>query len=118
MSVDPAPDLLRCPTCSAAQAASAECRRCKCDLSLYVAALEHRRACRQRTLAALRAGRYDEALDAAHQYAALTPDQDAVRWIAVAHALSGDFAAALRAAAPPHTAGRSAMGGPEGRAQR
>jgi hypothetical protein len=87
-------DLVRCPTCTATQPAAAECRRCKCDLTLYVAALAQCRMWKQRTLQALHHGRYDEALEAAYRYANLSPDRDAGRWIAIAHLLRGDFAAA------------------------
>lgn len=88
------PDLIRCPTCAATQEPGAECRRCKCDLSLYLAALERCQEWKRQTLSALRDGRYDDALEAAHHYATLSPDRDATRWIAVAQLLSGDFAAA------------------------
>ncbi len=88
-------DLVRCPTCTARQTPAAECRRCKCDLTLYVAALAQCGWWRQRALRALRDGRYDEALEAAHRYASLSPDRDAARWIAVAHLLRGDYGAAL-----------------------
>jgi hypothetical protein len=88
------PDIVRCPTCTATQPAAAECRRCKCDLTLYVAALAQCRIWKRRTLQALRDGRCDEALAAAYRYASLSPDRDASRWIAIAYLLRGDFAAA------------------------
>ena len=88
-------DLVRCPTCTATQAPAAECRRCKCDLGLYIAALAQCRLWKRHTLQALRDGHYDEALEAAHRYARLSPDRDAARWITVAHLLRGDYAAAL-----------------------
>ena len=88
-------DQIRCPTCAAIQSLAAECRRCKCDLSLFLATLQSCRWWKRQVLEALREGRYDEAVQAAQQYATLSPDRDAVRWIAVARLLQGRFADAL-----------------------
>ena len=87
--------LIRCPTCAASQPPAAECRRCKCDLDLYLAALAGCRSWKRIMLRQLRERRYDDALQAARHYATLSPDHDAVRWIAVIHLLAGRFAAAL-----------------------
>ena len=89
--------LIRCPTCAATQPAASTCRRCKCDLDLYLAALECHRGWKQLILQRLRDQRYEESLQAARHYATLSPDHDVVRWIAVAHLLSGNFIAALAA---------------------
>ena len=88
---------IRCPTCAATQPPAAECRRCKCDLSLYLATLDHCRWWKCLLLRRLRDRRYDDAMQAARHYATLSPDNDVARWIAVAHLLSGRFAAALAA---------------------
>lgn len=90
-------NLIGCPTCAATQPPAPACRRCKCDLTLYLATLERRDWWRQLILQRLRDRRYEEALQAAHQYTTLSPDHDVVRWIAVAHLLSGNFIAALTA---------------------
>lgn len=88
-------DQIKCPTCAATQSLAAECRRCKCDLSMYVAALRSRRWWKHRVLTALSEQRYDEAIHAAQHYAAFSPDRDALRWTAVAYLLQGRFAEAL-----------------------
>lgn len=90
-------DQIKCPTCAATQPPAAECRRCKCDLSMYVAALRSRHGWKHRVLTALSEERYDEAIYAAQQYATITPDRDARRWTAVAYLLQGRFAEALNA---------------------
>jgi hypothetical protein len=95
MTNSPDDGLIRCPTCTASQPPAAECRRCKCDLDLYLATLDNCRAWRRMMLRQLRVGRYDDALQAARHYATLSPDSDAIRWIAVIHLRSGRFAAAL-----------------------
>lgn len=107
---------LRCPTCGARQAPSAECRRCRCDLSLLLAALEHQRALHRRVLRDLRDGRFAEALRTARRRAELSPDRDAARLLAVCYLFEGHFRAALglaenqgRAVAYRRTAG---PGGP------
>jgi hypothetical protein len=88
-------DQIRCPTCAATQSPAAECRRCKCDLSLYLTTLRSCQWWKRQVLVALREGRYDHAVQAAQQYATLTPDRDAVRWIAVARLLQCRFEEAL-----------------------
>ncbi|NLF70444.1 MAG: hypothetical protein GX575_15535 [Candidatus Anammoximicrobium sp.] len=93
---EPAPGQFRCPTCGARQDWSDVCRRCKCDLSLTVAAHRRRSQLRTRCLAHLRADRLDAALSAATELHALTPDDDATRLLAVARLLHGDYAAALQ----------------------
>jgi hypothetical protein len=70
---------------------------------MYVAALRSRRWWKHKVLTALSEERYDEAIHAAQQYAALSPDRDAVRWTAVAHMLQGRFAEALRTLDTPST---------------
>ncbi|MHB0958115.1 MAG: tetratricopeptide repeat protein [Pirellulaceae bacterium] len=93
--------LIHCPTCAAAQPAAAECRRCKCDLNLYLDTLGRRRAWKRVLLQRLRDHRYDEAMQAARHYATLSPDSDAARWIAVILLLSGRFAAAVEFVSQP-----------------
>jgi hypothetical protein len=89
--------LIRCPTCTATQPPAPACRRCKCDLSLYLATLDGCRQWRQLILQQLGDRRYEQALEAARQYATLSPDHDVARWIAIAHLLSGNFLAAVTA---------------------
>ena len=91
-----APDEFRCPTCGARQSWADVCRRCKCDLSLAVAAYRRRSRLRARCLVQLRAGQPDAALRAANELHALAPDADSIRLLAVAHVLHGDYAAAVR----------------------
>lgn len=86
---------LRCPTCGARQAPSAECRRCRCDLSLLLATLEYQRALHRRTLRGLCDGRLADALRTARRRAELSPDRDAARLLAVCHLFGGNFRAAL-----------------------
>jgi len=86
---------LRCPTCGARQAPSAECRRCRCDLSLLLATIEHQRALHRRVLRDLRDGRFAEALRTARRRAEVSPDRDAARLLAVCHLFEGNFRAAL-----------------------
>mgnify|MGYP001084846287 CR=1 FL=1 len=92
---EPAPDDFRCPTCGARQGWSDVCRRCKCDLSLAVAAHRRRSQLRTRCLAQLRAGQLEAALRAAGELHALAPDADSLRLLAVARLLQGDYAAAI-----------------------
>ena len=89
-------DDMRCPTCGARQALAEICRRCKCDLSLTVAAHRRRSQLRTRCLVQLRAGQPDAALRAANELHALAPDADSIRLLAIAHLLHGDYAAAVR----------------------
>lgn len=96
--LDPADNKpIRCPTCGAHQPPAAECRRCKCDLQLYVASLQSCQWWRRQVLERLRDKRFDEALQAARHYATLSPDSDAARWIGVIQLLRGSFAQALSA---------------------
>lgn len=88
-------DEIRCPTCGARQAPSAECRRCKCDLDLYVSALDERERWRFETLRRLRDAEYSEAVNAARRCWSLSPDEDAARLLAVASLLAGRFYDAL-----------------------
>jgi hypothetical protein len=86
-----------CPTCGAAQPAAAECRRCKCDLGLYVAALRERERSRVIALGLVREGAYSAAAEAASRYRAVSPDQDARRLVAVACLLAGRYDVAMDA---------------------
>lgn len=88
---------IRCPTCGANQPRAAECRRCKCDLNLYVTTLQSCQWWKRQVLERLRDGRFDEALRAARHYATLSPDPDAARWIAVIQLLRGSYSEALSA---------------------
>ena len=90
-------DEIRCPTCGARQAPSAECRRCKCDLSLYCSVLDQRDQWRLEALRRLRAGRFAEAIEAARCCWTLSPDEDAARLLAVANLLAGRFEDAVEA---------------------
>lgn len=90
------PGELRCPTCGARQAWADVCRRCKCDLSLVVAAYRRRNELRTQCLAELRRHRPDAALRATGELHALAPDADSTRLLAIAHLLHGDYAAAVQ----------------------
>lgn len=92
---EPPPDEFRCPTCGARQGWADVCRRCKCDLTLVVAAYRRRRQLRAQCLAALRRQRPAAALRAARAMHALAPDADSARLVAVAHVLHGSYADAL-----------------------
>ena len=89
------PKSFRCPTCNARQDASPECRRCKCDLTLLVAALQR---CQRLYDDALRC-LADKDIDAAERLALqrweLAPDHDAARLLATVYLLQGRFQAAL-----------------------
>jgi Flp pilus assembly protein TadD len=87
--------MLRCPTCRARQEPAAECRRCRCDLSLVTAALGQQRALRAAYLEQLQAGRYAVAVHTARQLWELSPDETAARQLAVAYLLCGRYRAAL-----------------------
>lgn len=86
---------LRCPTCGAEQPPSAECRRCKCDLSLVVAVRQHAEALHRDCLMQLRAGQYRDALSAARRRFELAPDRTSRRLLAVAYLCLGKYQAAL-----------------------
>jgi hypothetical protein len=60
-----------------------------------LATLDCRRSWKRLLLRRLREQRYDDALQAARHYAALSPDDNVARWITVTHLLAGRFAAAL-----------------------
>ncbi len=92
------PLAIQCPTCGARQTARAECRRCKCDLSLYTALLQHRACLREQALRELRQQHYQTAAETARRVWSISPDESATRLLAVAHLLAGDFPAAARAA--------------------
>ena len=89
------PDTLRCPTCGARQVVALECRRCKCDLSLVVAALRQSEALAKQCCRLLRESRFSEAESVARRLAELTPNADAARYLAVCHLLLGRFQSAL-----------------------
>ena len=86
---------LQCPTCGARQSPGAECRRCRCDLALVTAALEHGRALHATYLEQVRAGRYPEAARTARQLWELSPDEQAARLLAVAYLHCGRYQAAI-----------------------
>jgi hypothetical protein len=97
---------IRCPTCGAAQPASAECRRCKCDLGLYQSLLIEGHRLKLVTLHYLREGDYAAAANAAELHCAVSPNQDGQRLAAVAYLLTGRYDAALRV----YTGGQRADG--------
>ncbi|QDU98738.1 hypothetical protein [Lignipirellula cremea] len=88
---------LRCPTCGAAQPWQPECRRCRCDLTLYVATLQEADRWRQLALRSLQQGQYEAAVDAAQRCEAIQPGPAATRLLAVANLLAGRYTAACRA---------------------
>jgi hypothetical protein len=89
---------LRCPTCGAAQAWSDSCRRCRCDLSLLHQALRGVRRLRRDCLAALRDGRYDDAVQAAYCCCQLDASKESRQLLAMAEFYHGRFATAVRLA--------------------
>ena len=92
---EPSEAEMRCPVCRAAQAWSATCRRCKCDLGLLHSVFAASRQTQVRSLVNLRAGRFSEALqDARHAYE-LRPSEETKRLLAVCHLLCEDWPAAL-----------------------
>jgi hypothetical protein len=76
-----------CPTCSAQQAWSDQCRRCKCDLSLLREWYSAGETERRQSLRQLRAGRPSQALRHARRYARIAGAQKASRLLAVCHLL-------------------------------
>ncbi len=88
---------MRCPVCRAADNRTAQCRRCKADLSLLVG-LERDRAAHL-AAAQLHAGRGDGAACVARAQAAhgLRADADSWRWLATGMLLNRDFAGAWQA---------------------
>jgi len=89
------PDSFRCPTCSARQVPSPECRRCKCDLSLLLAALQHCERLNQACLRDLAEGDVNAAEQAALRRWELSPDEVAARLLATTYLLQGRYQAAL-----------------------
>ncbi len=88
-------DVLRCPTCGAEQVSSAICRRCKCDLTLVVAARARAVGLHQACLRHWRAGEPQRALDCALGRYRLIPDETAHRLLAIAYLRLGHHQAAL-----------------------
>ena len=88
---------MRCPVCRAADNRTAQCRRCKADLSLLVS-LERDRAAHL-TAAQLHAGRGEGSACLARAEIAhgLRADADSWSWLATGMLLQRDFAGALRA---------------------
>ena len=101
LAADPAPELVRCPTCRALQEWSDTCRRCRCDLRLLRDAAETYRRARRGCLLAIRAGRPRDALRLARRCRRLRDDAATRRLLAVCTLLCGDWpsAAALARAA-------------------
>ena len=95
---DHATATMNCPTCGAEQPQSDECRRCKSDLSELRAVWLASRQARTRCLRDLKTGDFHRALDHARRGAALNPDQDASRLLAVCHLLAGERRTALHIA--------------------
>lgn len=91
----PIEETFRCPTCNARQAPSSECRRCKCDLSLLLDALEHCERLAEQCLCALAAGDIHDAEQSALRRWELSPDETAARLLASTYLLQGRFQAAL-----------------------
>jgi hypothetical protein len=88
---------MRCPVCRAADNHTAQCRRCKADLSLLVR-LERTRA-NHLAIAEFHAGRNNAqaCLASARRAHALYADRESQRLLAVGFLLSKDFAGARRA---------------------
>ncbi|MEZ6063782.1 MAG: hypothetical protein R3C19_25825 [Planctomycetaceae bacterium] len=86
---------LRCPTCGAEQAASPECRRCRCDLTLVLAIRRQAQRLHEDALRNLRDGLFDAAVHCAERRQAVSPDRTSRRLLAVSYLASGNFAAAM-----------------------
>ena len=86
---------LFCPTCNAQQEPSPECRRCKCDLSLLVAARQRREQLTTACLCMLAEGNAERAEQLALESWALSPHETTARLLAVAYLLQGRYQAAL-----------------------
>ena len=86
---------MRCPTCQAEQSWSAECRRCKADLSEYWGVWRAAREAQAACLAALQRGDVDVALWQAQRLDQLDPGAAATKLLTVCHLLRGDWPQAL-----------------------
>ena len=95
---DPAPGMMHCPTCRAAQEWSDTCRRCKSDLRLLRAFAEGYERSRRAFLEAVRSGNPQAAARHARLCHALKPDADSRRLLALAALLQGDWPSAVRLA--------------------
>lgn len=92
----------QCPACRAKQVWSAECRRCKADLTLLRRfELEVGRR-RYQLLNELRFNRNTSALRHAKRLYQLRPDEDAARLLAVCYLACGNFSQACFVARSPH----------------
>ena len=85
----------RCPTCNARQEPSAECRRCKSDLSMLIAARQECKRLYEDCLLQLSKGHADAAEQTALRRWTLSADQDAARLLSMTYLLQGRFQAAL-----------------------
>lgn len=88
---------MKCPTCNARQAWSAECRRCKSDLRLLRGFAGLAQRLRKEALLELHAGRIQDARRAAEAWHRVDRSAAAARLLAVCHLLAGDPAPALAA---------------------
>ncbi|ADV63704.1 exonuclease [Isosphaera pallida ATCC 43644] len=85
----------RCPACKAVQEWSDECRRCKCDLTLWHRLARDQARRRVAALTALARQRPQEAFDHARAAFRLGADAETARLAAVTALLSGQFVEAL-----------------------
>ena len=90
---------MRCPTCRAVQEWSDVCRRCRCDLRLLRQAADEYQEARRHCLAALHAGRPDEAAEWAERCVEIEPDAAARRLLAACLFAHGDWSGACSVAA-------------------
>lgn len=88
--------VLRCPVCKAENGTPPTCRRCKADLSLSFALEQSREDLLARARLALKAERWDEALELALGVAAMRQDDESGQLVAVASLLCGDYFQAWR----------------------
>lgn len=88
-----------CPTCRARQEWTDQCRRCRSDLRLLRRVAEQCRLARAWALAALKKGRWREALAHARQAHALNPQPESQRLLAVCYLLADRPAEAVALAA-------------------
>jgi len=89
---------LNCPTCGARQQWSDECRRCRCDLSLLHDIWREGENAKRNCLIHLRGGDIRNALQAAQRGAAINPNDDTKRLLAICYLLLGDWSRALKSA--------------------
>jgi hypothetical protein len=101
--------VVRCPVCRANVDGASQCRRCRADLAMVVAAEDHRQQLVDSARRAAATGDLARALDFADRADRLRPDDDTRRLRAVLALLRRDFSSAWQAycrLAPGHRTDR------------